>query len=874
MEGNFTQKTQEALMKAQELASRAGHPAFNELHLLKALLLQEEGVVLSILNKLGVNLGLIFKDLEDELSRLATFTGPQPLSGGVLQIMMEPSLAALIKGARYEALRLKDDYLSTEHLLLALASSQGFARGLLDRNGVRYNDVINALKEVRGRSGASSPNPEATYQALEKYTTNLTDFARKNKLDPVIGRDSEIRRIIQVLSRRTKNNPVLIGEAGVGKTAIVEGLAQRIAQGEVPDTLKNKEVLSLDMAALIAGTKFRGEFEDRLKALLNELKNRHDEFVLFMDELHTLIGAGASEGAMDAANILKPALARGELRAVGATTINEYRRYIEKDQALERRFQPVMVSEPTVEDTIAILRGLKERYEIHHGVKITDAALVSAAQLSSRYIQDRFLPDKAIDLIDEATAGIRIELQSRPEEIDKLENQMTRLEIERKALEKEASEENNKRLEEVKKTLADLKEKSSALQGRWQKERGMIDEINRIKNDLDQARTEADIAKRQANLDRAAEIEYGKIPQLQKQLEQKQQEWMNLDKSRRLLKEEVTAHDIATVVSRWTRIPVTQLLEEEAARFGVMEKGLAKRVIGQSNAIKIVSDAIRRSRSGLASPHRPIGVFMFIGPTGVGKTELAKALAEFLFGSSKDLIRFDMSEYSEAHTVARFIGAPPGYVGHDEGGQLTEAIRRKPYSVVLFDEIEKAHPELFNVLLQIMDEGRLTDSKGRTADFTNAVLIMTSNLGSEFYGVLHRLGFDDGEKADMREESKHEELIMDELKKTFRPEFLNRIDEVVIFDPLEREEIRRIVDLQLEEVHHRLLPHAITLAISGKAKDFLAKAAFSHEYGARPLKRLIERLILNELAKRLVVGKLKDGATVNIDEKNGVLVIK
>jgi len=861
-------------MKAQELASRAGHPAVSELHVLKALLLQEEGVVLSILNKLGVNLGVIFKDLEDELSRISTFVAPQPLGGGVMQIMMDPSFAALIKSARYEATRLKDDYLSTEHLLLALISSQGGAKGLLERNGVRYDEVIKALKEVRGKAGASSPNPEATYQVLEKYTTNLTGLARKNKLDPVIGRDSEIRRVIQVLSRRTKNNPVLIGEAGVGKTAIVEGLAQRIAQGEIPDTLKDKEVLSLDMAALIAGTKFRGEFEDRLKALLNELKNRQDEFVLFMDELHTLIGAGASEGAMDAANILKPALARGELRAIGASTINEYRRYIEKDQALERRFQPVMVSEPTVEDTIAILRGLKERYEIHHGVKITDAALVSAAQLSSRYIQDRFLPDKAIDLVDEATAGIRIELQSRPEEIDKLENQITRLEIERKALEKEENAENAKRLEEVKKTLADLKEKSSALQGRWQKEKGMIDEINRIKNDLDKARTEADIAKRQANLDKVAEIEYGKIPQFKKQLEQKQEEWMNLDKSRRLLKEEVTAQDIAAVVSRWTRIPVTQLLEEEAMRFGAMEEALMNRVIGQSKAVKIVSDAIRRSRSGLASPSRPIGVFMFIGPTGVGKTELTKALAEFLFGSPKDIIRFDMSEYSEGHTVARFIGAPPGYVGHEEGGQLTEAIRRKPYSVVLFDEIEKAHPDLFNVLLQIMDEGRLTDSKGRTTDFTNAVLIMTSNLGSEFYGAFPRLGFDDGGQADVQEETKHQELIMAELKKTFRPEFLNRIDEVVIFDSLEPKEIRRIVDLQLEEVRHRLSPHAITLTISEKAKNFLAQTGFSKEYGARPLKRLIERLILNELAKRLVGGNIKDGATVKIDEKDGSLLIK
>ena len=859
-------------MKAQELASKSGQPSVNELHLLKALLLQEEGVVLSLLNKLGVNLGIIFKELEDELMRLPRFTGPQQPAGGVAQQMMDASLASVLQAARQEAIRLKDDYLSTEHLLLALSSTQNKARPLLEQNGVRYNEVLKALKEVRGRSGASSPNPEATYQVLEKYTTNLTELARKNKLDPVIGRDAEIRRVIQVLSRRTKNNPVLIGEAGVGKTAIAEGLAQRIAKSEVPDTLKSKEILSLDMASLIAGTKFRGEFEGRLKALLSELKARHDEFVLFMDELHTLVGAGAAEGAIDAANILKPSLARGELRAIGATTINEYRRYIEKDQALERRFQPVMVAQPSVEDTIAILRGVKERYEIHHGVKITDAALIAAAKLSDRYIQDRFLPDKAIDLIDEATAGIRIELQSRPEEIDVLENQITRLEIERKALEKEEKKENEERLQEIAKTLADIKEKSSSLQARWQRERSIIDEINKFKHELDKARTEADIAKRQANLDKVAEIEYGRIPQFQKQLEQKQEEWTSIEKSRRLLKEEVTAQDIAAVVSRWTGVPVTQLLDEEAMRYALMEDLLAKRVVGQEQAIKVVSEAIRRSRSGLGAPNRPIGVFIFIGPTGVGKTELARSLAQFMFGSEKELVRFDMSEYSESHAVSRFIGAPPGYVGYEEGGQLTELVRRKPYAVVLLDEVEKAHPELFNVLLQVMDEGRLTDGKGRRVDFTNTLVIMTSNLGSEFYGKIPQLGFDTGKDA--AKEAKHGLLIMEELKRTFRPEFLNRIDEVVIFNPLQEKQIEQIVTLQLEEVQKRLASHAIILKISEKAKAFLAKSGYDPEYGARPLKRLIERLILNELARQLVSGDIKDGATVKIDGKNGELTVK
>jgi len=860
-------------MKAQELALRGGQTSVNELHLLKALLLQEEGVVLSLLNKLGVNLGVIFKELEDALMRLPRFNPPLSSGGGFVgQATMDASLGFVLQNARQEAIRLKDEYLSTEHLLLALTSTDNASRQLLDQNAVKYNEVLRALKEVRGRAGAFSPNPEATYQVLEKYTTNLTELARKNKLDPVIGRDGEIRRVIQVLSRRTKNNPVLIGEAGVGKTAIAEGLAQRIAKGEVPDTLKSKEILSLDMAALIAGSKFRGEFEDRLKALLNELKARQEEFILFMDELHTLIGAGAAEGAIDAANILKPPLARGELRAIGATTINEYRRYIERDQALERRFQPVMVSPPSVEDTIAILRGIKERYEIYHGVKITDAALIAAAKLSDRYIQDRFLPDKAIDLIDEATAGIRIELQSRPEEIDLLENQITRLEIERKALEKEDKEENRERVREIAKELADIKEKSSSLQARWQHERSIIDEINNVKHDLDKARTEADIAKRQANLDKVAEIEYGRIPQLQKKLEQKQEEWMGIEKSRRLLKEEVTAEDITSVVSRWTGIPITQLLDEEAMRYSLMEDLLAKRVVGQSRAIKVVSDAIRRSRSGLSAPNRPIGVFIFIGPTGVGKTELAKSLAEFLFGSQKDLIRFDMSEYSESHSVSRLIGAPPGYVGHEEGGQLTEQVRRKPYAVILLDEVEKAHPEMFNVLLQVMDEGRLTDGKGRRVDFTNAVLIMTSNLGSEFYGKIPNLGFDTGKDA--VGETRQEIMINQELKRTFRPEFLNRVDEVVIFNPLGEDQIERIVDIQLEEVQKRLSSHQITLKISQKAKAFLAKGGYDAEYGARPLKRLIERLILNELARQLVSGDIKDGAVIKVDEKAGILTLR
>lgn len=857
-------------MKAQDIASKNGNPSVSELHLLKALLLQEEGVVLALLNKLGINLSLLFQDLEDALTKLPKLTSPQPLAGPVAQIIMEPSLNNVLLGARREADRLKDDFLSTEHLLLSLCSTPNQAKPILETHGVMYNDINRALQEVRGKAHASSPHPEGTYQALEKYTLNLTELAKRNKLDPVIGRDTEIRRVIQVLSRRTKNNPVLVGEAGVGKTAIAEGLAQRIASGEVPDTLKSKAVLSLDMASLVAGTKFRGEFEERLKALLNELKARQDTTILFMDELHTLVGAGAAEGAIDAANILKPPLARGELHAIGATTINEYRRYIEKDQALERRFQPVMVQEPSVEDTIAILRGLKERYEIHHGVRITDAALIAAAKLSDRYIQDRFLPDKAIDLIDEATAGIRIEMQSRPESIDILENQITRLEIEKKALEKEGIKENEGRLQEVVKQLADLHERSRALAAKWQKERKILDEINKLKHTIDELRTEAEIAKRQANLDRAAEIEYGKLPNLQKELELKQEEWASIDKKTRLLRQEVDARDIAQVVSRWTGIPVTQLLEEEALKYALMEDILSKRVVGQDKAVKVASDAIRRSRSGLGAPNRPIGVFIFIGPTGVGKTELAKALAEFLFGSEKDLIRLDMSEYTEKHSVARLIGAPPGYVGHEEGGQLTEAVRRKPYAVILFDEIEKAHPEIFNALLQVMDDGRLTDGKGRRVDFTNAVLIMTSNLGSQLYGKKARMGFELGE----REEEGIEQKILDELKQTFKPEFLNRVDEIVLFDPLAKKEVRKIVDLQLEEVKKRLASQDISLNVSQKAKEILASIGYDPQYGARPLKRIIERRILNELAKQLVSGDIKQGQRVRVEEKKGEVVIR
>lgn len=867
--GQFTQKSQEALMKAQELASKSAHPSVSELHLLKALLLQEEGVVLALLNKLSVNLSLLFQDLEESLARLPKIVSPQSFEGPIAQIIMEPSLNNVLLFARREADRLKDDFLSTEHLLLALASAPNQAKPILETHAVLYNDINRVLQEVRGKAHASSPHPEGIYQALEKYTTNLTELARKNKLDPVIGRDQEIRRVIQVLSRRTKNNPVLVGEAGVGKTAIVEGLAQRIASGDAPDTLKNKEVLSLDLASLVAGTKFRGEFEERLKALTNELKSRQDAIILFMDELHTLIGAGAAEGAIDAANILKPALARGELHAVGATTINEYRRYIERDQALERRFQPVMVSEPSVEDTIAILRGLKERYEIHHGVKITDAALIAAAKFSDRYIQDRFLPDKAIDLIDEATAGIRIEMQSRPEAIDVLENHITRLEIEKKALEKENKDENTERLKEISKELANIREKSSALQGRWQKERKILDEINKAKHTIDELRTEAEIAKRQANLDKAAEIEYGKLPLLQAELEKKQEEWSKIERKTRLLRQEVDASDIAHVVSRWTGVPATQLLEEEAVKYALMEEALAKRVVGQERAVKVASDAIRRSRSGLGSPNHPIGVFIFIGPTGVGKTELAKALADFMFGSEKQLIRLDMSEYTERHSVARLIGAPPGYVGYEEGGQLTEAIRRKPYAVVLFDEIEKAHTEIFNSLLQVMDDGRLTDGKGRTVDFTNAVLIMTSNVGSDLYEKTKRLGFAMGEE----ENEEIGQKILDQLKETFKPEFLNRVDEVVVFEALSNNHIRKIVDLQLEEVQKRLIAQAITLRVSEKAKEKLALLGYDSHFGARPLKRVIEKRILNELAKRLVSGEIKEGQTIKVEERKGELVI-
>ena len=845
----LTIKSQEALQTAQGLASKRNHQAVDVEHFLMALLGQKEGVVLSLLQKLGVSTTSLFDRLQKGLDRL-----PQVTGGGAGQTFITPRLKKVIEGAEGAAEQLKDEYVSTEHLLLSMLEDDGEAGKALRESGVSKDHVLKALVDIRGAQRITDPNPEEKYQALEKYSRDLTDLARKGKLDPVIGRDDEIRRVIQVLSRRTKNNPVLIGEPGVGKTAIVEGLALRIVNGDVPEGLKDKRLVALDLGALVAGAKYRGEFEERLKAVLKEVIEASGQIILFIDELHTVVGAGAAEGAMDASNMLKPALARGELRCVGATTLDEYRKRVEKDPALERRFQPILVGEPSLEDTIAILRGLKERYEVHHGVRITDGAIVAAATLSHRYISDRFLPDKAIDLIDEAGSRLRIEIDSMPIEIDEVERKILQLEIERQALKREDDKASRERLVRLEKEIHGLRETSSELKEHWKKEKEAIQRIRALKGKIEMTKVEEQQAQRSGDLNRAAELRYGVLTQLNKDLAAENQKLVALQKDRKMLKEEVDAEDVAEVVAKWTGIPVSKMLEEEVQKLLKMEDRLRARVIGQDQAIEVVSNAVRRARAGLQDPNRPIGSFVFLGPTGVGKTELCRALAEFLFDDEQAIIRLDMSEYTEKHSVARLIGAPPGYVGYEEGGQLTEAVRRKPYSVVLFDEIEKAHPDVFNALLQILEDGRMTDGQGRTVDFKNTVIIMTSNLGSQHIQEL-------GEK----QRKEMERQVMAALRQAFKPEFLNRIDETVIFNSLGREQIKAIVEIQLRRLERMLADRKLKLEVSDKAKALLVEKGYDPVYGARPLKRTIQRWIQDPLATKILAGEFREGERVKVD---------
>jgi ATP-dependent Clp protease ATP-binding subunit ClpB len=846
----FTIKSQEVIQKSQSLAAQCGNQQIEPEHLLSGLLADKEGAAVAVLRKLGVTPESIAAELLRAIERL-----PKVGGAGFGEAYISGRTKAVLEAAFAEATQMKDEYVSVEHMLLALIEEKsGEAARILSRSGVSRDAVLRVLQDIRGAQRITDPNPEDKYQALQRFSRDLTDLARQGKLDPVIGRDEEIRRVVQVLSRRTKNNPVLIGEPGVGKTAIVEGLAQRIVAGDVSESLKNRRLVGLDMGALVAGAKYRGEFEDRLKAVLKEVETAEGQIILFIDELHTVVGAGAAEGAVDASNMLKPALARGLLRCVGATTLNEYRKHIEKDAAFERRFQPVLVREPSVEDTISILRGLKEKYEVHHGVRIKDSAIVAAATLSQRYIADRFLPDKAIDLIDECASKLRIEIDSMPAEIDEIQRRITQTEIERQALTKETDPAARERLTKIEAELAEMTVELHRMKGHWQKEKDLIQEIRTVKGEQEQLNSESQVAEREGNLARVAEIRYGRLIELQKKLQDANQRLSDLQKDSQMLKEEVDDEDVAEVVSRWTGIPVSRMLEGERDKLVRMEERLRRRVIGQEEAVSAVSDAVRRARSGLQDPNRPIGSFIFMGPTGVGKTELAKALAEFIFDSEQAMVRVDMSEFMEKHSVSRLIGAPPGYVGYEEGGYLTEAVRRRPYSVVLFDEIEKAHPEVFNVLLQILDDGRMTDGHGRTVDFKNTIIIMTSNVGSQY---IQELGARDREEMERR--------VMGALRSSFKPEFLNRIDEIIIFHNLTPEQIGAIVAIQVERLCHRLQERKIALQLSEAAKRLLATRGFDPVYGARPLKRAIQQLVENPLALEILKGRFPENSCVQAD---------
>lgn len=847
----LTTKAAEAIQGSMQLAGKLQHSEITPWHLLLVLVEQPSGVVPTLLQQLNQDPQQISENIQKELEVLPSVSGPT-------QARVSNELANALDQAESEAGRLRDEYISTEHLLLAILKISEIKNVL----NISRSDVLSSLEKVRGSQKVTSRDPESTYQALEKYAINLTSLAREGKIDPVVGREAEIRRVTQILSRRTKNNPVLVGEPGTGKTAIVEGLAKKIVDGDVPDALKSKQLLSLDMGALIAGAKYRGEFEDRLKAVIQEVEKSSGTIILFIDELHTIVGAGASEGSTDAGNMLKPALARGTLRTIGATTLKEYRKYIEKDAALERRFQPVMVEEPSVEDTISILRGIKEKYEAHHGVRIRDNALVAAAELSDRYINDRFLPDKAIDLIDEAASGIRIAIDSKPIELDSMERKIRQLEIEKEALKKEKDDASRARLNEIEKSLAELREDYQGLETHWQNEKKIIDQIKENSKQIDQLREEATQAERDLNLQRVAEINYGKIPELQKQLDQLQKDLVKLQKDRKILREEVSEEDIAAVLSHWTGIPAQKMLTAESDKLAHMEKHIGQRVISQTAAIQAVSRAVRRNRAGISDENRPIGSFLFLGPTGVGKTELAKALAEFLFNNERAIVRIDMSEYMEKHAVARLIGSPPGYVGYEEGGQLTEAVRRHPYTVILFDEIEKAHPEVFNVLLQVLDDGRLTDSKGRTVDFKNAVIIMTSNLASQ-------------EIAELQDEPKKQKQAVEaQVRQVFKPEFLNRLDDMIIFQPLTPDDLAEIVKIQLQKVTERLAKKQITVQFQPDAIALLASKGFDPVFGARPLKRIIQTEILDEIALKLIDGSIKEGQKLSVSVDTGHFVIK